>query len=280
MPGLPLPEVPEHDIAIVTVGESDHDRPVMHEIARLIRDWPCPVLNQPDRVLRLSREGMYSLLRGVPGVVMPATVRIDRAGLEMLGRGGSPDRHFPANTTFPLIVRPVESHAGRGLEKLVDTACVNAYLAQRPEEEFFISPYLDYRGADGLFRKYRIIWVDGHAHPHHMAIADQWKVWYYNAGMAQSPAKRAEEEHFMSCFDEDFATRHAASLAELARRFDLEYVGIDCAELPDGRLLVFEGDISLVVHDMDPPALYPYKSAPTQALFAAFYRMLKQRGVQ
>jgi hypothetical protein len=40
---------------------------------------------------------------------------------------------------------------------------------------------------------------------------------------------------------------------------------------------VFEGDISLVVHDMDPPDLYPYKSPPTQKLFAAFYDMLKRK---
>jgi hypothetical protein len=112
-----------------------------------------------------------------------------------------------------------------------------------------------------------------------MAIADQWKVWYYNAGMADSPHKRAEEDQFMSFFDEGFAHRHAAVLAAMVGRFGLEYVGIDCAELPDGRLIVFEGDISLAVHNMDPPNLYPYKSAPAQKLFKAFYSMLKRKSL-
>jgi hypothetical protein len=40
---------------------------------------------------------------------------------------------------------------------------------------------------------------------------------------------------------------------------------------------VFEGDISMVVHDMDPPDVFPYKSQPVQKLFAAFYDMLKRR---
>src|SRR5580658_848740 len=53
-PGQPLPQVPEHDIAIVTVGESDRDRPVMREIERLVQTWPCPVLNRPDRAIQLS----------------------------------------------------------------------------------------------------------------------------------------------------------------------------------------------------------------------------------
>jgi hypothetical protein len=100
-------------------------------------------------------------------------------------------------------------------------------------------------------------------------------VWYYNAGMAANAAKRAEEEQFMSGFDEGFAHRHATALAAMVGRFGLEYVGVDCAELPDGRLIVFEGDVSLVVHDMDPSDLYPYKSAPMQKLFADFFNMLK-----
>ena len=279
VPGEPLPEVPDHDIAIVTVGESDRDRPVMRQIERLIQTWPCPVLNRPDRVLQLSREGMCALLRDVPGVVMAPTVRMERADLERLGRGLLASDPFPGGATFPMIARPLGSHAGRGLAKLDTAGAIDAYLTERPDANFFLSPYMDYRSGDGLFRKYRLIWVDGRPYPCHMAIADQWKVWYYNADMEASPAKRAEEEQFMSVFDEGFAGRHATVLAAMAERFGLEYVGVDCAEMPDGRLIVFEGDISLVVHDMDPVDLYPYKGAPTQKLFAAFYRMLKRRSL-
>jgi hypothetical protein len=277
VPGQPLPQAPDHDIAINTVGESDPDRLVMQEIERQIPTWPCPVLNRPDRAIQLSRDGMYDLLRAVPGLVMPPTVRMDRADFEKLGGGLLPGGQFHGYPTFPLIARPIGSHAGRGLVKLDSAGAVDAYLAGQGEGGFFLSPYIDYRSADGQYRKYRVIWVDGRPYPCHMAIADQWKVWYYNAGMVDSLAKRAEEEQFMSAFDEGFAHRHAAALAAMVDRFGLEYVGIDCAELPDGRLIVFEGDISLVVHDMDPPDLYPYKSPPTQKLFAAFYDMLKRK---
>ena len=159
VPGQPLPEVPEHDIAIVTVGESDRDRPVMREIERLIQSWPCPVLNRPDRVLQLSREGMYSLLRDVPGVVMPPTIRINRTDFDKLGRGLLPGKQFPDDEAFPLIARPLGSHAGRGLVKLDAAEAIEAYLAGQPDPEFFISPYVDYRSADGQFRKYRIIGI-------------------------------------------------------------------------------------------------------------------------
>jgi hypothetical protein len=157
---------------------------------------------------------------------------------------------------------------------------IAGYLANQKDPEFFISRFMDYRSSDGLFRKYRIIWVDGRPYPCHMAIADDWKIWYYNAGMADSAAKRSEEAHFMATFDNGFARRHGPALAAIAEQFGLEYFGIDCAELPDGRLLVFEGDNTLVVHEMDPPDLYPYKSPHMQKLFAAFRDMLKCKSIE
>jgi hypothetical protein len=278
IPGQPLPDpLPDHDIAIVLASESDEVRPVMREIERLIPSWPCPVLNQPGRVMCLSRERMYRTLESVPGLVMPSTARIDRASFEKLGQGQAPVGQFLEGGAFPLIARPTGSHAGRGLEKLNDPGSILAYLLERPEAQFFLSRYVDYRSPDGLFRKYRIVWVDGRPYPVHMAIADQWKIWYLNANMASNAAKRAEEEHFMSAFDEDFARRHAATLAATVERLGLEYAGIDCAELPDGRLLVFEGDIALAVHDMDPPDVYPYKGPQMQKLFSAFYDMLQRK---
>ena len=276
IPGQPLPDpLPDHDIAIVTVGESDRARPILHAIEQLIPSWPHPVLNRPERIVDLARENMYRVLQGVPGLVAPPTVRIDRANFEQLGRGVLPAGQFLPNANFPLIVRTIDSHAGRGLAKIEKPEGVEAYLRDHPEREFFISPYVDYRSADGRFRKFRLMWVDGRPYPCHMAIAEEWKVWYLNANMATSAAKRAEEAPFMSEFDTGFGRRHAATLAAISERFGLEYVGIDCAELPDGRLLVFEADVALVAHDMDPPDIYPYKGPQMRKLFAAFYEMLQ-----
>jgi hypothetical protein len=280
VPGQAIPDpLPEHDIAIVIAGESDQVRPVMQEIERLIPTWPCPVLNWPDQVLRLSREEMYVALRDVPGLVMSETVRIDRSSFKQLARGLVSIDQLLEVTLLPLIARTIGSHAGRGLAKLDDTAAIDTYLADHPDSEFFLSRYIDYRSPDGLFRKYRIVWIDGRPYPCHMAIADEWKVWYLNANMAESEAKRAEEARFMETFDDDFARRHAEALKGVVERFGLEYMGIDCAELPDGQLLVFEGDIALVAHDMDSPDVYPYKGPHMRELFAAFYNLLRQKSL-
>jgi hypothetical protein len=281
IPGQPIPEpLPDHAIAIVTPCESGQNRRVLREIERLIQNWPCPVLNQPSAVSQSSREQLHFSLRAVQGLMMPATARVGRAALEQTGVALKSLDQFLSNGTFPLICRPIDSHAGRALVKLDSLSSIAPYLAGQPDAEFFISPFIDYRSADGWFRKYRIVWIDGLPYPVHMAISDDWKVWYYNAGMAANAAKRNEEEHFMATFDTGFAVRHAAALAAIAERFGLEYFGIDCAELPNGSLLVFEGGNNLVVHDMDPPDLYPYKSPHMQKLFAAFREMLKNKGMR
>jgi hypothetical protein len=51
---------------------------------------------------------------------------------------------------------------------------------------------------------------------------------------------------------------------------------VDCAETRDGRLLVFEADNTAIVHDMDPPDVFPYKPPQMRKIFAAFTAMLSR----
>ncbi len=128
-----------------------------------------------------------------------------------------------------------------------------------------------------MFRKYRIVFIDGKAYACHLAIADQWKLWYLNADMADDAQKRAEEALFMETFEQDFAQRHAIALRELSHRIGLDYFAIDCAETKQGKLLIFEADIAMIVHNMDPTEVYPYKGPQMRKVFAAFAEMIDAR---
>jgi hypothetical protein len=278
VPGERLPDaVPEHDIAFIAIGEADDHRAVLEMAERLRPLWPRPVLNAADRIALLSRERLHGLLAGAPGLVIPPTLRLDRQSLMKLGRGQAELRALIADAQFPIILRPVGSHAGHGLQKIDDAAGLAGYLAERPEPLFYGSPFIDYRGGDGLFRKYRIVFIAGRPYACHMAITDQWMIYYLNANMKESAAKRAEEERFMGQFDEDFAKRHAVALGAIAERVGLDYFGIDCAETPDGRLLVFEADIAMIVHAMDDPKIFPYKGPQMRKVFDAFRLMLREK---
>jgi hypothetical protein len=110
-----------------------------------------------------------------------------------------------------------------------------------------------------------------------MAISRDWMIHYLNADMFDNEANRAEEARFMASFDEQFATRHADALAEVHRRTDLDYVLLDCSETRDGKLLIFEVGTAMIVHMLDPAAVFPYKPPQMEKIFEAFERMLRRK---
>jgi len=273
-PGLTeLPALPEHDVLFIAIGESDENRPLLQQLEGIVQHWPRPVLNAPGRIASLSRDRACHLLRGAPGIVMPSTQRLARETLRQIGDEALPIADAGEDLGFPLIVRPVGSHAGHGLHRLDTPAAIAGYLQAMPQQEFYISRFVDYRGPDGLFRKYRIILIEGRPYACHMAVSSHWMIHYLNAGMTDSAEKRTEEERFMAGF-EDFAHRHEAAFRALSERIGLDYVGIDCAQTPEGDLLIFEVDSDMIVHAMDPVDLFPYKQPAMRKLFAAFRRML------
>jgi hypothetical protein len=267
---VPAPaQIPAHDVAIVVAPSSQDGEHALTMIEKLAESWPVPVLNQPAQIRQLERDRLYRNLDGIAGLHIPPTLRLTRSMLKT-----------DASLDFPLIARPFGSHAGFGLAKLENVQALRDYLEQRSESSFFVSPFVDYSGKDGLFRKYRIAMIDGHPFPVHMAIAEEWKIWYLNADMALNVAHRTEEAKFMRFFDENFGRRHVRALAEMAKRIGLDYFLIDCAETKDGRLLIFEADHCAIVHDMDPVNVYPYKPAAMKKLFDAFGSMLKRRAAR
>ena len=270
---LPAP-LPEHDVAVVIASDSEECLEALHKIDSLAARWPRPLLNPPRLIRNLDRDKLHRLLCGIEGLEIPATHCVGRAQLFDVARSNAGFAEVAAELKFPLIVRPRGSHAGVGLAKLDDGAMIEEYLAGRPEQEFFVARFVDYADADGLFRKYRIVFVDGRAYACHMAIADRWDIWYLNAGMAFSASKRLEEERFMRDFEIDFAVRHDRALAAIAERVGLDYFTIDCAENKRGELLIFEADNTAVVHNMDSPELFPYKPPQMRKIFDAFAAML------
>jgi glutathione synthase/RimK-type ligase-like ATP-grasp enzyme len=263
---LPFPQaLPDHDVAFVAIGEADHSQTLLRALIDLAKIWPRPLLNAPERILRLSRNESSALLSDAPGVVMPRAARIKREDL--------------TQAEFPVIVRPIDSHAGKGLVKAETPRDLEQYLASQPEPEFYVTPFVDYRSADGLFRKYRVVLIDGQPYASHMALSDHWMIHYLNGGMTESPAKREEEARFMAHFDQDFAQRHQSALHSIHERLGLEYLVMDCAETREGRLLIFEVDSSAVVHAMDPADLFPYKQPQMRKVFTAF-RALLERAMQ
>lgn len=276
-PGVPMPEaLPEHDVLFVAISESEQNRPLLEDLQAILAEWPRPVLNRPERILATARDAAHALLHDIDGLVMPPALRVERAALARVAADATAPATIAEGCGFPLLIRPVGSHAGHGLERITAADQLAGYLERNADALFFISPFIDYSGPDGQFRKYRVVLVDGRPYAGHMAISSHWMIHYLNAGMDHSAGKRAEEAQFMAEFHTGFARRHGAALAAIHKRLGLDYLVIDCAETAQGELLVFEVDSGAVIHAMDPPEVYPYKGPAMQKIFDAFRALLER----
>ncbi len=273
--GENMPPIPEHDLLVVAIGESDENRGVLLGLEEALAAWPRPVINAPKNIPNTGRDRASALLHDAPGVFMPPTLRATRAQLLTVATGGATLPELFA-TEVPIIVRPLGSQAGRDLAKITGAGELAAYLEKVAAPELYISRFIDYRSADGFFRKMRVALIDGVPFACHMGVSSSWMIHYVNAGMYEEAWKREDEHRWMEGFGA-FADKHATALAAIASRTGLDYVCIDCAETQDGQLMIFEVDHVMVVHAMDPENQFPYKQAHMKKVKDAFRDLLVSR---
>jgi len=280
LPQQKLPAVlPEHDVAICIISDSDPD--ALMRLVPLLARWPRPVLNNPGnvaagRIEDLTRDGIARLFADAAGIMAPATVWRTRGEIAEFLTTDLPISALLPGGAWPLLVRPVGSHAGRLLERLDGADELRVYIDSLSVERFYLSSFVDYRSADGFYRKHRVALIDGVPFLCHMGVSDHWMIHYLNAGMTESLAKRQDEAWAMAHFDGEFRLRHADAFATLHRRLGLDYVIVDCGEAPDGRLLLFEVEMAAIIHLLDPIALFAYKQPQMRLVFDAFSRLLER----
>jgi tetratricopeptide (TPR) repeat protein len=268
-PDAPLAGVSEEalqgaDLVFSTLGDIDRDGGQLAAAEALCKRLCKPVLNPPQDIARTGRDGAVGLFGDIPGLIVPVVERITPA--ELAGRA----------IAAPVLVRPAGDHGGDNLTLLADDAAKAAYLAGDPGERLLISPFHDFRSADGHWRKYRLIFVDRKVFPYHLAIGDHWLVHYWRTEMGRSAWKMTEEERFLADWRSVFGDA-AAAVDEVARRLDLDYGGMDCALLPDGRVLLFEANACMLLHLDEAPAAFPYKHRYVPPIREAFSHMVRSR---
>jgi len=264
-PGGEPPPLPPHDAIFVAIGESDEAAPLLEAVERFSAGSSRPVLNRPELIARLGRVPLAETFARAEHCRVVATTRLAR------------EAYAAEGFALPHIVRPVGSHGGHGLTRIDDDVQRTAYLETTPDAALYAAPYVDYRSADGFFRKYRIVFVDGEPFPFHLAISPHWMVHYYNAPMSEHRWMRDEEHAFLADIGSVFCGELGEALRETAQLLRLDYVGIDCAIGPDGKLLIFEADNALIIHLLDDPQLYGYKHRYVPRILEALDAMVRRR---
>jgi tetratricopeptide (TPR) repeat protein len=254
----PTEPLPTFDIVFNALGDSDVAATALTAAEHFVGACGKPVLNHPARILRTTRDQIPTLLALIDHLVVPKTLRWE---------AGTPP---PDALSFPVLARPIGSHGGQGVVRIAAPEEL-ALLEPAPR---YVTPYHDYRSADGLFRKYRVIFIDRVPHPYHLAISQDWLVHYFSADMAADEAKRAEEALFLEQPERCLGAPAWGVLKSIGQRLDLDYGGVDFALLADGSVLLFEANATMLAHLADDPVLFAYKHRALPALFEAFHRMV------
>lgn len=197
-------------------------------------------------------------LRAIPDVTAPRTVSMVRAVLvgadaaAVLARQGF---------SFPLLLRAPGFYTGRNFVKVDSADDLPSALALLPGDALLVIEYLDARGADGNARKYRVMLIDGRIYPLHLAISRQWKVHYFTSYMQGRPDHRREEADFLADMPRVLGPRAMAALERIGRTFGLDYGGVDFGIGPDGDVLLFEANATMVIVRPDADPRWSYRHA-------------------
>ena len=266
------PDPDRYDIVFNTIGDADLAEHSLTAVEGFVAGASRPVLNLPGPVMRTRRDRLGALLEGLPGVVVPRTVRLTEADLAAKGLPALAEAH---GFSLPLLIRPVGLHGGQGLVRLDDREAL-ALHRSGPGDHYLIQ-YLDYASPDGLWRKYRMLFVGGRPFAYHQAISGHWLVHHDTAGMGGSPERQAEEARFLDDPAAVLGETGMAAIAAIGKALGLDYCGVDFAVLADGRVLVFEANATMLAHFEDPDGPYAYKNPAVQAVAEAFQALLAGR---
>ena len=263
-------ELLKQDVQIVVnlVSDADQADALLPLAADLVGRLGKPVVNDPRKIQRTTRDAAAALLQGIPDCRIPRVLR-QKAGTDL-----AVETLQAALSCSPtVLVRPVGTHGGDDFEEIEASAALMASLAQRPDTDRYFIEYIDYRSADGYFRKYRFIFVNEQILPYHLAISNEWKVHHDSTDMVDHQWMQREEEAFLDNPAAVFSPSHYRVLCEIQQRIGLEYFGIDCGLDRSGNLVVFEANASMLVHENNEE--FPYKTPSVHRIKLAFDEMLR-----
>ncbi|HUB45118.1 MAG TPA: tetratricopeptide repeat protein [Acetobacteraceae bacterium] len=266
-------QLPPFDLVFNLIGDADHGAVALAAARAFRQRCDVTLLNDPVKVQRTRRDMIPELLAGIDGLVIPRIVRLSSAMLRDAGRARV---IADAGVSMPLLLRNAGMHGGESVQRIFDdTGLAQAAIESGDDDMFYVTAYHDYASADGFYRKYRAVFVDRVPFPYHLAISSDWLVHYFSADMAAHPWKLAEERRYLEDAQGVLGARGWAVLEEIARRMDLDYCGVDFTLLPDGRVLLFEANATMLVHPEE-DGMLAHKNVHVARILAAFDELVRR----
>ncbi len=254
-------------------GELILSRGILPGLSELAESFGAPVVNHPTKAVQTTRDVSVKLLKDLPGVLVPKTMRFSSAGKSREETLTEIESHFE----YPLITRSLTMQRGKGMTKVDSRDNLMAVLAGDLEETFFVTQFVDSRGGTQYFRKLRAAVVNDEIV---IVRVDYNLDWNVHGPRRTDEAVAAclannhlfEEEKRICNHPESCLGRPAVQALEAVRkRIPMDVFGIDFDVRADGVLVFYEANATMNLFCTRRKEL-PYAKEAQEHLKEAFRR--------
>lgn len=261
--GTVLNLVTDPDLNPVVLGHAD----------KFLKSFKGRIINQPAAVLGSTRDKVATLLAGIDGLVVPSIARF--RGRPALAAAAI----AKAGIRFPAILRRTGHHDGRIEGLMADADAVMAVID--PSISYYLTEFVNGRSAEGLFHKIRIFFFGDQGVVRHRLVSDHWNVHAPDRKrvLVQHPEHIETECRYVEGGIAAMPPEVQRVLAEVRVRMPLDYFGIDFSIMPDGRLLLFEANATMMFFPVVAEPPFGYSAAVLTQGTAAFDAMLVGGGM-
>ncbi len=268
--GAPLPP---HDLVFNGVGDADLCAEALEAGKAVAAGTDRKVLNLPAAALRTGRAENARRLRTLAGVRIAKVREMTKAQ----AAGLRPESALAAlGFRLPLLLRAPGFHGGEAFEMAASLAELRAAVERLPGDTLLMMDFIDTRGRDGLYRKYRAMIVGDRLHPLHLAVSDTWKVHFATAGMAEATPRRTEDAGFLADMGRTIGPGAMAALERVRQALGLDYGGIDFGLTGAGEVVVFEANATMVIPTPPPDPIWDYRRRTVEALMEAVRALVRE----
>lgn len=258
------PDLAGYNCFLNLITEPEGNDRVLDNLRKLLRGVPGKVVNRPEAVVRSTRDQVARLLSGIDGLRVPRAVGLRKLKPDMALRSIE-----GAGVRYPVILRETGTHTGRIVGCFDGPAGLGAALGRG---EYIATEFVDFRSADGVYRKYRVFFIGSHILFRHMLASDEWNVHAKDRRryMLPRPELLEEEKALFDHVENPFGAAVMDVLKAVRGRMALDYFGMDFGIAPDGQVVLFEANATMNFFPFLPDPEFAYVQAclaPAQAAF-------------
>ena len=250
------------------------------DLSGFVASFDVPVVNHPQRAAMATRQRNAASLKELEKVVVPRTIRFIAKESEIEFQ----IRALADALKFPLIIRTTTSQKRYGMVKIDSETDLRRELSTRNGQEIYAHQYIENRTLKRLFRKLRAAIVGDEIIPVRVDFSEFWMVHGRSAPERKAFYRQRRdlldlEKRMLSIPNDTLSEDAISTLRDLRKKIPLDIFGIDFDVMPDGRVLFFEANATMLLLGYE-DAEYQDVMHPADAdarLEAAIARYLERR---